>query len=100
MTNILTDLSAERLAQAIENNGYAFTPFSHKWPGAEVHTGADLCWCITDIPFDWCNVVFRAHLKAEEVDVVIEDLVAKARQKKASLQWFTGRDSKPDNLGE
>jgi GNAT superfamily N-acetyltransferase len=100
MSKVLQDLSASALVNAIEANMYAFTPFSHNWPGAEVHAGHDLSWCITDIPFPWCNVAFRAHLEIEEIDAAIEGLIAKGQAKRVPLQWWVGRDTKPANLGE
>jgi hypothetical protein len=32
MTRVLKDLSHAALTRAIEENRYAFTPFSHGWP--------------------------------------------------------------------
>lgn len=100
MNEFLQDLSAPILAKAIEANLYAFSPFSHKWLEAEVYAGSDLSWCITDIPFPWCNVVFQAHLEAEEIDTVIESLITKGKTKNVPLQWWIGRDTNPINLGE
>ena len=100
MREVLRDLSAPLLAQAIEANLYAFTPFSHNMPGVEVHAGWNLSWCISDIPFPWCNVVFRAHLNAEEVDTAIDDLIARGNANSVPLSWFIGKDTKPDNLDE
>ncbi len=96
----MQDLSAPVLAKAAEDNLYAFSPFSHKWPEAEVHAGSDLSWCITDIYFPWCNVAFRAHLGAEEIDSAIEGLIARGKTKNVPLQWWIGKDTRPGNLGE
>ena len=100
VSQILQDLSVLVLEEAVEANIYAFTPFSHNWPEAEVHAGSELSWCITGIYFPWCNVAFRARLAPSEIDTTVEGVIAKARTKNVPLQWWIGRDTRPGNLGE
>ncbi len=100
MSQVLQDLSAAALIRANEANLYAWTPFPHNWPQAEVHAGRDICWCLTDIAFPSCNVIFRARLEPEHIDSTIEALIAKGRARKVPLQWWIGQDTKPANLGE
>ncbi len=100
MSEFLNDLSATALANAVEANLYATVPFSHNWPQAEVYSGPDISWCITDIPFPVCNAIFRARLKPEQIDSTIENLIARGRTRNVPLQWWTGLETKPANLGE
>lgn len=100
MSKILQDLSASALLRANEANLYASSPFSYNLPQAEVHKGQDICWCITDIPLLPCNIIFKAKLKPEQVDITIESLIEKARRKNVPLRWWTGKDTKPADLGE
>ena len=79
MPEVLQDLPGRALSKVIETNLYAFLPFSHNWPQAEVHTGLDISWCITDIPFPSCNSVFRAQLNPDHIDSTIESLSPEAR---------------------
>jgi GNAT superfamily N-acetyltransferase len=100
MSDFLKDLSPKALANAVEANLYAFTPFSHRWPRAEVYAGPDISWCMTDIAFPMCNVVFRANLKPEQIDSTIENLISRGRTRKVNVQWIIGLDTKPANLSE
>lgn len=100
MREVLNDLSAPALVNAIEANMYASTPFSYNWPRAEVYTGADLSWCVTDVPFPSCNAVFRARLRPEDVDNTIETLIARGQARSVPLQWWTTQDTQPADLGE
>jgi GNAT superfamily N-acetyltransferase len=100
MPEVLSDLSEQALIKAIENNAYALTPFSHNWDQAEVYSGPDMCWCLTDISFPMCNSAFHIHLKPEQVDGAIKSFKAKGNQRKVAVQWYIGHDTQPANLGE
>ncbi len=100
MPEILQDLSASALTAAIEDNLYAFTPVYCPWPGVEVYTGEELTWSLTDIALPPCNVIFRARLKPEETAAAIDAAIARGRQRNVPLQWWTGRDTRPADLGE
>jgi GNAT superfamily N-acetyltransferase len=100
MTEFLTDLSAQALVKAVEENLYATTPFSHNWKRAEVYQGPDVCWCVTDIPFPMCNSAFHTHLEPAQVNSTIENFIARGRQKNVPLQWYIGHDTQPADLGE
>ena len=100
MSEVLQDISASALRDAIEANLYAFSPFSHNWPKAEVFSDSSLSWCITNIPFPWCNIIFNAQLKKDYIDPTIETLIAKGKIRSVPLQWWIGQDTKPANLGE
>jgi GNAT superfamily N-acetyltransferase len=100
MPDILRDLSEPALIKAIEENMYAMTPHSHGWPQAEVYTGEDVSWCLTDVAFPTCNPIFHVSLKPEAIDSLLKTLIAKARRRKINLHCWTTHNTRPDNLGE
>jgi GNAT superfamily N-acetyltransferase len=100
MDDFLTDLSPAALALAVEENLYAFTPFSHKWKETEVYAGKDVCWCVTDVAFPICNAAFHTYLKPEQADRAIETFLTRGQKRNVPLQWFIGHDVQPADLGE
>jgi GNAT superfamily N-acetyltransferase len=96
----MTELSDQAMADAIELNWYAMTPFSHGWPNTERYQSEEISWCLTGIPVPHCNPVFRARLTPEKVDKTIEYLAAKARQRNVPLLWYVAPGSQPDDLGK
>lgn len=98
MIEVLKDLSPPALARAIEENMYATKPFFHGWLNMERYEGKDLSWCLTDVFFPSCNVVFRTRLAPERVDKTIEYLSAKASRRNVPLQWYITRDTQPADL--
>ncbi len=99
MTEILKVISLSALIKANEANLYALSPFFHDWPEAEKYIGPDLSWCVTGIPFAWCNVAFGAHLRPDQVDEAIEGFVAEGEKRKVPLSWWVGQETLPSDLG-
>jgi hypothetical protein len=87
-----------RLLKANETNMYALTPFSYDWPGATKREGEDLSWCITDIPFPWCNVAFKARLEPACADRAIWDFAEIGRKRNVPVCWWIGSETKPADL--
>jgi hypothetical protein len=100
MNGILKDFSQTELARANEDNLYASTPFLYRWPGVDVHKSEDINWCITDLPVRACNVVFKARLKPDIADSIIESVIARARDRGVPLRWYVGKNSKPADLNK
>jgi len=100
MPEILQDLSEAALTEAIEENMYAMTPLTHKWPGAEVYTGKDVSWCVTDVGFPTCNPIIHVNLKPDSVNGVLAMLTDKARKRKVNLHCWITRSTRPSNLAE
>jgi len=99
LRRMLRGFSASALVKANEANLYALSPFYHDWPGAEKHAGPDLSWCVTDIPFPWCNVAFGARLDKGSADEAIEAFVTEGEKRNVPLFWWVGQDTRPANLG-
>src|SRR4030042_1018663 len=100
MSKFLTDLSDAALARAVTENCYALTPFSHGWKNAEIYSGEDVNWVVTDLPFPATNAAFHTNLKPENVDGTIERFKALGRKKNVPLQWYLCQDTRPANIEE
>ena len=100
MCEILTDLSDAALARAVTENCYALTPFSHGWKNAEIYSGEDVNWVVTDLPFPATNAAFHTNLMPEDVDSTIEEFKERGRQKNVPLQWYICQDTRPLDFTE
>ena len=100
MPEILNDLSERALIKAIEKNMYALTPLDHNWPQIEIYKGGNVSWCLTDVAFPTCNPIIHVNLRPEEVDDLLENIIAKARSRKVNLHCWVTQDTKPVNLAE
>jgi predicted GNAT family acetyltransferase len=100
MSEFLTDLSDAALAQAVTENCYALTPFSHGWKGAEPYSDGGVDWVVTDVFFPPVNSAFHTNLKPEDVDSTIEKFKERGQARKVPLQWYIGPETRPVNMGE
>ena len=100
MPEILNDLSKKAMIKAIEENMYALTPLAHNWPEAEIYSGEDVCWCLTDVAFPTCNPIIHVRLKPEAVDGFLDSIIARARERKINLHCWITEDTRPANLAE
>jgi GNAT superfamily N-acetyltransferase len=100
MREFLDEFDASALVRVNEANLYALFPFSHDWPDATKYAGPDLSWCVTGIPFPWCNVAFGARLDPERVDEAVEAFVAEGEKRNVPLFWWIGQESRPADLGD
>jgi GNAT superfamily N-acetyltransferase len=92
------DWSPNALVKANEANMYALTPYPYDWPGALKRTGPDVSWCVTDIPFPWCNVAFGAHLDGRGADREIEAFSEAGRERDVPVCWWLGAGTTPGDL--
>ncbi len=99
MDKILRDTSPAALISAIEDNLFAIIPSFSMWPQAEVYDGAEIKWSLTRIQFPMFNSVFRAQLAPQQVDSTIQAVIARARERKVPVLWWTGPQTRPADLG-
>ncbi len=99
MNGILQDTSPAALIAAIEDNQFSMIPACHKWPQAEVYDGDDIKWAMTCIPFPLFNSVFRARLATQQIDSMIQSVMARAEARQVPVLWWTGPQTQPADLG-
>ncbi|MEJ2287685.1 MAG: hypothetical protein P8Y02_03390 [Deinococcales bacterium] len=100
MGDTARDAARAEMARAVEANLYAFGEEFERLQGVETYRGEDMQWCLTDEPFPLFNAVFDIHLTPESADRTIAAVLARARERGVSLQWYTGPSSTPADLGE
>ena len=98
MSDTEQDSPLTTLSKANEANMYALTPYSCEWPGARKYEGPDLAWCVTDIPFPWCNVAFNARLDARRADRAIKAFAEVGRKRNVPVCWWIGPETTPSDL--
>ncbi len=99
MNEVLQDTSPAALIAAIEDNQFSMIPACRKWPQAEVYDGDDIKWDFTDIPFPAFNGVGRARLAPQQVDSMIQSIIARAEARHVPVLWWTGPQTQPADLG-
>lgn len=77
----------------------ALTPFSYDWPGMLRCTDPGISWCVTDIPFPWCNVAFGARLDRRSADRAIEAFAEAGRERSVPVCWWLGAGTTPGDMG-
>lgn len=92
------DAPLKTLVKSIEANMYSLTPFFYDWPGADKCVEDDLSWCVTDIPFPWCNVAFNARLEKKRADSAIKDFAEAGRKRGVPVCWWISSDTAPSDL--
>lgn len=100
MSEILKDLSAAALTNAIEANHFERFRLFRYWSQAEVHDDPELLWIITSIPFPLFNNILHARLSPENADVVIEEVKGYYASRNVPVQWWIGPTTQPANLGD
>ena len=99
MNGILQDTSPAALIAAIEDNLFAQIPLCRKLPQAEVYDGDEIKWSITGIPFPIFNSVCRARLATQQVDSMIQSVLARAEARHVPVSWWIGPQTQPVDLG-
>ena len=100
MGPILVDFSNRALIRANETNLYRLTPFFYDWPNASRSADGGVSWCVTDIPFPWCNTAFSAKLDADQADAAIKAFIDEGDKRDVPLFWFMTHDTRPADLGD
>jgi ribosomal protein S18 acetylase RimI-like enzyme len=100
LPEISYDLSEKALAKASVENCYARTPLKHEWPQAEGYEGEDAAWCLTNVAYAPCNPIFNINMKAESVGGFLENIIAKARKRRVSMQCLVTPDTRPAGIGK
>ncbi len=99
MTSILTDLSPEKLVEAIEASYAEYTLMFARSPFGEIYHGPDLMRCVSGIPVPMRNGVFQARLASDQVDTRIGEMLAYFEAHHLPMMWVVGPASQPPDLG-
>lgn len=100
MTEILRDLSAPALVEAIEGNAADFFAYLGRSPRVELYDGPDMVRFVSGVPFPLCNDVLRARFAPDEADAKIGEALSHFQARQVPMLWWTGPSSCPDDLGE
>lgn len=99
MTDIVTDVSEQSLAAAVEANLFGTWSAMRTAPQVEVYDGPDMIRYISGVPFPIMNGVLRAQFEAARADEQIEEALTHFRSRNLPMTWFTGPTTEPDDLG-
>jgi GNAT superfamily N-acetyltransferase len=99
MGEIIKDLSAAAMLDAIDGNLSEFYRLFRFWPRAEVHEDPELQWTLTDIPFSLFNSAVGAQLTPDNLDTTIEAVKSRCRKKNVPVLWWVGPNTRPADLG-
>lgn len=99
MSDILHELSAPALVEAIESNVAGFFELFRQWPQAEVGIDQELVWSLTSVPFPLFNSVLGAKLATDKVDDAIDSAIARGSSRGVPIMWWTGPGTRPTDLG-
>jgi len=91
--------SDAEMAALVERNGFALVSAFSAWGRARVHDGPDTLHVLSDVPDPAFNMVVRAGLSDETVDVAIAAIQASATSRDTPLAWLIGPESTPPSLG-
>jgi GNAT superfamily N-acetyltransferase len=99
MQRVLTDLSPEALAGAIEASTMAYYAHYSRLSGTVLHDEPPIRWFATGIAEEMLNGVLQARLEPQTADAQIEEALAYFRQRQLPMLWHTGPSTRPADLG-
>jgi ribosomal protein S18 acetylase RimI-like enzyme len=97
-SRVLTDATADQLADAVQRNQAEWIRFEGKLPDVELHDDPDVTW-VCSSALGRPNSVALARLTPQAADRRIERILEGYRQVSASNVWWIGPLSRPDDLG-
>jgi GNAT superfamily N-acetyltransferase len=100
MTAIVTDLSVESMARAIEANTVAFLLALGRAGGGAERDEPAIQWTIGGSPIAYHNCVVRADLPPGEADTAIVASIAAFRAHGVAGSWHLGPSARPADLGD
>jgi len=98
MSDILLDLTAERLSRAIEENLSAMIPVLGKMGRVSTTEPPGVKRSIADIQFALFNSIVDARLEPDEVEPAIQTVVADSQIRQVPLLWWIGPAMRPEDL--
>ena len=99
MSEIVDDLSPQRLVEAIEANMFDFWRHLGRSPHVDLYDGPDMIRFICDVPSPFCNNVLRAQLTQNDIDTRIEETLSRFKSRDLPIRWMTSPSTRPTDLG-
>jgi GNAT superfamily N-acetyltransferase len=99
MSEVLQDLSAPALADAIEENFWKVFNLFQRFSQTELYVGPDIHWVITGIAHPLFNVFGHANLAPDAVDSAIKAAIDRGRSRNVPISWRIGPTTSPTDLG-
>ncbi|HEX6817580.1 MAG TPA: GNAT family N-acetyltransferase [Ktedonobacterales bacterium] len=103
MTDILHDLSPERIPLALDANKIAFAAMLGSVHSAAFHQDDALTWFETGVPLDLANGVVQAHIPTnaapDTLPHAIDELLAYFARRQLPFYWRIGPSSHPADFG-
>ena len=100
MEEVLADLSAPVLAEAIEANHSEYLMDLGRSPQVTIHKDPELTWFLIGVPFPGFNRIIHARFEANDLDAKIESALAPFKSRGVPMLWHIGPGTQPSNLGE
>jgi hypothetical protein len=100
MSEIVTDLSPEKISRAIDANQIEGYIYFGQGPQAEIHKESDLLWFVTGIPHPILNGVLTARFTEETLDRRIESTLNYFKSRGLPMMWWTGPATEPSDLAD
>jgi ribosomal protein S18 acetylase RimI-like enzyme len=100
MKNILKDLEANTLIEAMVANTVGFIGMFKDSPEIEASLESGAAWFRSDIPFPLFNGVFRTNLSADISDSVISKILSKFKERDLPMIWSVTPLSRPRDLAQ
>ena len=97
---ILTDMNADALIHAIEENTAAFLLALGRAGGGEERDDARITWTIGGSPLSYHNAVVHANLTSETADAAILASLERMAAHGVPGSWHVGPSMRPDDLGQ
>jgi GNAT superfamily N-acetyltransferase len=94
---ILTNLSAENLALAVENNHVEWVRIQGRLPWVQLHDEGDALWLFAGDTWPR-NTVVRSRFTPDSVHRRVGEILAEHLQKKVACNWVIGPASRPSSL--
>jgi len=100
MDDVLTELSAPALVEAIEASQFEYLMDLGRSPQVMTHQDPELTWFLIGVPYPGFNRIVRAQFEADDTDAKILAALAPFKARGVPMLWHIGPSTRPTDLGE
>lgn len=99
MNNILNDISASSVINALETNVHeGWISFAHVL-GATVYDEPHMLWFYSGLPFHLTNGIVNARFPEEHLEEILDERLRQLAVKQVPMAWLIGPSTRPTDLG-